>query len=253
MSLATRTQTARLLESANVPAVGPNGIDRVELTRRLRNVCFAEAAARFDSWDQELYPALDSFGDVEVILGVEEMFDIELPDEMPSEGKCATFGDLVLFVENQLCTHNFPPAPATTGCVSQMAFYSLRRTLRHLRRDARFCPRPTAALNDCLPARGTDELVRAVARDFGVFLPAEPRVLGQLPLGATWLALSFLVLLALASPLAGGVSLGSRIGLLAGVSFLIACGLTPLSRPVLPSRFRTLGDVARHVALEVGA
>jgi acyl carrier protein len=114
---------------------------------------------------------------VEVIMGVEEAFDIAIPDEAAAE--LNTVGRLYAFVLSRLYTDR------PTQCISSLIFYQARRALIDLSGAGRRSIRPSTRMEDLLPAKSRQEHWQNLSRAMGMQLPelALPRWLGLLTAG----------------------------------------------------------------------
>lgn len=241
----TREEAVRLLSEAGVPlewsAEYALPISRVELTRRVLGFC-RERGGDFAAWDAPLMPAFDDLEDIEVLMALEEAFDIDLPDEEWGESDPRTFGDLMRFVQEQLrrCWNSrLPNVPG--GCESQAVFYAVRRMLGE---GMAYRARPT----DPLPSvcHAADPLRHALRRQYGVSLPQERRVFGRLPITPTW----FVLWLAVSAWLLSLIPATDSLWLTLFAMMPVLVAVHALSRPVWPKEFRTFGDVVRFVVAE---
>jgi acyl carrier protein len=97
---------------------------------------------------------------VEVILGIEEGFDIAIPDEAAAE--LNTVGRLYAFVLSRLYTDR------PTQCMSSLIFYQARRALIDLSGAGRRSIRPSTRMEDLLPAKGRQEHWQNLSRAMGM-------------------------------------------------------------------------------------
>jgi hypothetical protein len=241
----TREEAVRLLSEAGVPLNWPDSyalpISRVELTRRVLGFC-RERGGDFAAWDAPLMPAFDDLEDVEVLMALEEAFDIGLPDTEWTESDPRTFGDLMLFVEQQL--HRCWNSRLTNvpgGCESQSVFYTVRRMLGEA---MAYRARPADPLPPAF--RAAEPLCRALWRRYGVSLPQERRVFGRLPITPTW----FVLWLAVSAWLLSLIPATDTLWLTLFAMLPVLVVVHALSRPVWPGEFRTFGDVVRFVVAE---
>lgn len=101
---------------------------------------------------------------VELIMGIEEAFDIEIPDQEAE--KLTTVGQLYAFVINELAFHQ----PA--GCVSSAVFYRARRTLVERLGVPRRSIAPSTTMEALLPQSGRRAYWQSLSRAMELRLPS---------------------------------------------------------------------------------
>jgi len=166
---------------------------------------------------------------VELILAVEERFQISLLDE--KVGNVVTVGDLYALVLSKL------GAASAAGCATSVAFYRTRCALAAIAGVERRSIRPATPLAPLLSG-GVRERWGALSRSTGLNLPGLRR-----PAWTPWACLSA----GAAVMAAAGQSFGSGIAALAAASGVAL--LAPQIGGRLPRDVRTVGDLARELAI----
>ena len=249
----TVSEAMRLLRQSGQDAPPP---ERIELTRFLMQTC-KEIGWKFTTWDESLYPALDSFGDVELITEIEAAFGVVLDEAEMMAAPLDTFGDLVTYLEPRLLPAlSALPHGGKTGeiaaasCATQAAFYAVRHTLCEAGASfpAVHVLRPSASVGR-LSNKQAEYLVREMNKNYGVDVPLRRVVWGWLevkPLTLLVLFFIMLVCVVLSDYLPGRMA--SAVTLLVSASALTGWRLLRCGRSKWPKEYQTLGDIARKIA-----
>jgi hypothetical protein len=181
----------------------------------------------------------DDLDSVEVVISLEKAFAVNISDDEASS--CNTVGDIYDLLYSRFSTQIGAPG----SCMTSMAFYRLRRSLRRLHPGVEFRPDTPLALCAGRNARAFLDRLRS---DSGLQLP---RAQGRWLSWAGWLLMIVAVLgIALVA-----VIKGPHIFYVAGIMLIgLSVGATTLDPGALPRDCKTLGGLAAKVsALNYGA
>ncbi len=230
--------------------------ERVQLTRWLMEVCQDEYSYYSEPphWDESFVPEMDSFGIIEVLMLVEEKYDVFIDEASIESAQLDTFGDTVRFLEPFVAFALSRPDRerrhiVSAPCATQAAFYAMRRSLvgtgaaYHKLHDLR----PTLPLTE-IPAKHVEPLAESLAKDFGLSLPLQRVVWNRVDTGAmqwAFFVASVVACFYVAPVLPLPFLTGALLCILANVAFarLVGCH----ARYKWPKEYRTLGDVARKI------
>ena len=249
--MGTYNEAVRLLRESGQAEPSP---ERVELTRWLMQTC-KEIGWKFTTWDESLYPALDSFGDVELLTEIEAAFGVSLDEAEMMAALLDTFGDLVAYLEPHLASVMLPISNerekiARAACATQAAFYAVRRRLcdAGAAYPAVHALRPSTKLRRLSNAQ-TEAFVQGLGTDYGFDIPLDKLAWGWAETGPLTLLVLFVVMLicvVLSDYLPGGIL--SAIGLWALSTAFTGYYLLHCERYKWPKEYQTLGDVAQKIA-----
>ena len=247
----TYDEAVRLLRESGQAKPSP---ERVELTRFLMQTC-KEIGWNFTRWDEPLYPALDSFGDVELLTEIEAAFGVRLDEAEMMAASLDTLGDLVTYLDPHLASVMLPTSNerekiARAACATQTAFYAVRRRLCDAGASypAVHALRPSTKLRRLSNAQ-TEAFIQGLGTDYGFDIPLRSVVWGWMETEALVLDFFFLsafVFLFLALTLTGGIWTGIALWILSNAAFSFFTAA--YSRYKWPKHYQTLGDVARKIA-----
>lgn len=185
---------------------------------------------------------------VEIIMSVEEAFGIEFPDDAAAD--ILTTQELIDFVYKNV-RHN---AADQRVCLSQRAFYRIRRQLREKLDLPRENLRPKTKWADIVPLDSRREIWVELSRsaDFAAYVPTlerPPLLLSMIAFGPLLTGGAVFAALAAASvPAAGIAALATGIG-----TVWLALASTRHKRIYFGSNVTTLGDTANAMALHRAA
>lgn len=229
--------------------------ERIQLTRWLMDTC-EENCWEVSAWNEPLYPALDSFGDVEVLLAVEETFGISIDDAEIRAAPLETFGDLVRYLEPRVApamtyATNERLKMARASCATQTAFYAVRRRLCEAGANYHcvHALRPSSRL-DRIPAAQATPFAEGLGTDYGLIIapywnPADAKTMQHI-----LLILSAIFCFWAVPALPGSIPLNLLLCVVFNLMFALLKRW--YTRPEWPRDVQTLGDVARKIA-EVAA
>lgn len=178
---------------------------------------------------------------VELIMEIEQAFDIQIPDEPASNIR--TVGELFDFLVTQIRGE----APSRDVCLSAAAFYLIRRAAcDRLHLDRRHI-RPSTRLESVVPVENRRAVWADLARSLHLRLPTLVR-----PSRIVWLASGLAILFALVMSVVvafGFGPAGAVVCLLPAliVSSVTAAELTDSSRILFPPQCSTLRELAKYV------
>jgi hypothetical protein len=168
---------------------------------------------------------------VELVMAVEESFDIEVPDAEAQE--IVTPRQLVDYLAARLSLDSTP------ACLSQRAFYRLRRAIRQLGPSDPPSVRPSTELARVFPRPGRKVRWQALSAALSIPLPKLRR-----PAVVSWVGLILVAASVVASYGTAGVGLGVLVAVSATTCVLFATRPLRLTIP-----FSSLGDLSHYLAL----
>jgi hypothetical protein len=174
---------------------------------------------------------------VEFVMAVEESFGIEIPDEVAEELR--TPGMLKDYVYQQLIRTQ------TSGCLSQRAFYALRKSLKTSGSDLPDAIRPSTRWEELAPPKHERQTWwKELQAASGLPLPSLVRPM--------WVVISGCIVVATMGLTAGWSGQGFSFVTLGLVWLIGGLTLTLLTRPMrtrFQSEFGTISATARHLSI----
>jgi acyl carrier protein len=186
---------------------------------------------------------------IEVVMGCEEEFGIELPDEDVGErietGRMRTVADLHTMVMDAL-RRKEQVWVTPDACPTSAAFYRVRRALMEVLGVPRSSIRPATPMDDLITLDRRSEQWNRLFGEIGVCAP--PLRVPQGPVTAGWLVfLAAMSVLAMAACLGPTPVVGILLLALIPLGLLAEWYRTPCPM-LLPASCATVGGVSRYVA-----